>query len=182
MKILMGKFKGKNIKVPAGDARPVSNLVKKACFDILHEVVPDSSVLDVFAGSGALGLEALSQGAKAAVFVDMARPSINAVKKNIAALGGDLNTRVFQKDSFAAVKDFSVYGEEFDLIFVDPPYYNGMVKKLLQSLSEYDIVARSGFVVCFCYLKDEFIEDSKRFSLILKKKYGQTCLLVYQKQ
>lgn len=180
MRILGGKFKGKNIIVPSG-IRPVSVRVKKSCFDILRSEIEGKKVLDLFSGSGSLGIEAFSLGAGGLTFVDSEKKCIIAIKKNILSLNIGSQANVYLKDSLAAVKDFFVYKESFDIVFLDPPYYKGMLTKTLQVMGEYDIVAPLGYIVAFCYLKDDFIEENSNFSLIVNRKHGQTLLLIYRK-
>ncbi len=178
MRILGGKFKGRNIIAPR-DIRPVSLRVKKSCFDILRGEIEGKKVLDTFAGSGSLGLEACSHGASECTFIDSEKKCINAIKRNIFSLGIRSKAKVHQRNSFLAINDLFTYKERFDIIFLDPPYYNGLLIKALQALEEYDILARSSYVVGFCYIKDDFIKESNRFSLIVEKKYGQNLLLIY---
>ena len=180
MKVLRGTAKGKNIICPAR-IRPVSITVRRAAFDILRDVIEGARVLDLFAGSGSLGIEALSCGAKEAVFVDIKKASIEAVKKNLNALKFKPLAHICLKDAFKAVKDLCAREVRFDLIFLDPPYYKGLLKKALQALDKYDILAPSGYIVGFCYSKDGFVQKSDDFSLILQKNYGQTSLIIYRK-
>ncbi|MCK4912500.1 MAG: 16S rRNA (guanine(966)-N(2))-methyltransferase RsmD [Candidatus Omnitrophica bacterium] len=180
MRIFGGKFKGKSITVPL-DIRPVSLKIKKSCFDILRGEIEGKRVLDLFGGSGSLGIEALSQGAKEAIFVDSSRRSVAAIRKNLAFLGLDPKQKVLLKDSVSGIKDFFTYKESFDIIFLDPPYHSGLATKSLQLLEEYDIVCPSGYVVTFCSTKDDFVQASKGFSLIVEKKYGQTLFLIYRR-
>ncbi len=180
MKIFGGTLRGKNIIVPEG-IRPVSLRVKKSCFDILRGEFDGSVILDLFAGSGSLGIEALSQGASRAIFIDADKKSVKAVNRNIAELGLEDKGKVHRKDGIEAIKDFSVYREKFNIIFLDPPYYKGMATKSLQALKEYDILTPSGYIVVFCYRNDDFLDSSEEFSLIVQRKYGQTFLLIYVK-
>lgn len=179
MRIIAGKFKGRNLICPP-EVRPVSFLVRKACFDILSNVISDSKVLDLFAGTGALGIEALSQGAKDVFFIDSDKQCLDAVSKNLRTMDIN-NANVYLKDSFLAVKSLFERKYTFDIIFIDPPYYQGMLIKILQLLEECDILAPLGFLVCFCYVKDEYLKTGRNFSLILQRKYGQTNLLIYRK-
>jgi len=181
MRVILGSLKGRAIAVPPG-IRPVSNRVKKACFDILGEVIEGKRVLELFAGSGALGIEALSLGAKEAAFVDVNPKCISAIKENIFSLGIAEKAKVYLKDAASAINDFHVYREKFDLIFLDPPYYEAKLINTLQKLEDYDILAPSGYIVSLGFIKDEHATNSKKFSLILEKKYGQTLLLVYAKK
>jgi 16S rRNA (guanine(966)-N(2))-methyltransferase RsmD len=181
MKVLKGKLKGKNIISPS-NIRPLSVRVKKACFDILREEIKGKVILDLFAGSGSIGIEALSSEAKEVIFVDNKRRCRDTIKKNLTLFKLMPKAEVYLKDAFRIIKDFSRQKRIFDLIFLDPPYYKGMVKKSLQILEEYDILASLGYIVCFSYLKDSFNEKCHRYLLILNKKYGQTRLLIYRKR
>lgn len=180
MKILGGKFKGRGIIVPSG-IRPVSLRVKKSCFDILRGEIQGKRVLDLFGGSGSLGIETLSQGAREAIFLDSNRHCVAAIRKNLTCLGFDPQQKVILKDSASGIKDFFTYKESFDIIFLDPPYHSGLLTKTLQLLEEYDIVSTSGYIVTFCYTKGDFVQARKGFSLIVEKKYGQTLFLIYRK-
>jgi 16S rRNA (guanine(966)-N(2))-methyltransferase RsmD len=181
MKIIRGTLK-RRIIVCSSQIRPVSELVRKACFDILGDEVRDKRILDLFAGSGALGMEALSAGAASAVFVDHEGGCVSDIRKNLAVFGLEERSQVYLKDSFSAIHDFKARNQLFDLIFIDPPYYQAGVKKALQLLGQYDILAALGYAVCFSYSKDEQPEPDPRFSLIVDKNYGQTSLLIYRKE
>jgi len=113
--------------------------------------------------------------------VDSNSKCVAAIRKNLSTLGISFKEKVFLKDSASGIKDFFTYREKFDLIFVDPPYYQSLLTKTLQLLEVYDIVASSGYIIAFCYAKDDFVQAGRRFSLIVNKKYGQTLLLIYRK-
>lgn len=181
MRIISGSLKGRAIKAPYG-IRPVSNIVKKACFDILKGEIEDKRILELFAGSGALGIEALSRGAKEAVFVDIKPECVRAIKENIYFLGLLEKAKVHLKDSASAINDFYVYREKFDLLFLDPPYHEAKLINTLQNLEDYDILTPSGYIVSLAFIKDEYTKTSEKFSIILEKKYGQTLLLIYKKR
>ena len=181
MKIIGGICKSREIIAPKG-IRPVSMRLKKACFDLLGGRMETMRVLDLFAGSGSLGLEACSRGAQAAVFVDKNRPCIEAIRRNIIALALTADLKVCLKDAFAALWDFHRQEEQFDLVFLDPPYYHDTLTKALQAIGEYDIVARFGFVIGFCYVKDGYYADENSFSCVTKRKYCQTTIVIYQKK
>jgi len=179
MKILAGELKTRNIVVPLG-IRPVSLRVKKSCFDILADEIREKSILDLFTGSGSLGIEALSRGAKKAVFVDSNQSCILAVKKNIYGLKIANRAQVYLRESLAGIKKFAANKVIFDVIFLDPPYHKGLSIKTLQALEEYDILATSGYIVVFCYSKDQYLTESNKFEIIFQRKYGQTALLIYK--
>lgn len=180
MKIVTGQFKGRNIKVPMG-IRPLSLRVKEACFNILGKEIEERSILDLFAGSGSLGLEAISRGAAQAVFIDSSSRSISAVRDNIESFSLRAKAQAYLKDALDAISGFQRQKVRFDLVFLDPPYHKGLLIKALQQLQEYDILTPSGYLVGFASVKDGFMQDSRFFSLIVDKKYGQTRLLVYRK-
>jgi 16S rRNA (guanine(966)-N(2))-methyltransferase RsmD len=180
MIILKGSLKGIRIGCPP-HIRPVALMVKKACFDIFKEEIQGKRVLDLFAGSGSLGIEALSNGAKEAIFVDIRGDCVETIKKNVFLCKISPKTKIYLKDAFGAIKGFATHGEAFDLIFLDPPYHRGMLRKALQTLEEYDILTPLNYIVSLCSNKDDFVRNSKVFSLIVEKKYGQTLLLIYRK-
>jgi 16S rRNA (guanine(966)-N(2))-methyltransferase RsmD len=121
MRVIAGEWGGRRLQTPAGDAtRPTSDRVREALFSILGNRVLDRTVLDLFAGSGALGLEALSRGAARAVFVDDAPAAIRAVRANLETLGGE--AEVVRTDALRWLRAASRGPRQYDLIFLDPPY------------------------------------------------------------
>ncbi len=179
MKVLAGSLKGRNILVPK-HTRAVSLLVKKACFDILGEEIINSKVLDLFCGSGSLGMEAFSRGAKEVVFVDIRQLAMVTLKHNLNLFKIAPFCRCYQKDAFKAIKDFFRSKETFDFIFVDPPYHKETLTKVLQALAVYDILNPFGYVVGFCSPKEKRL-NLRYFSLVRERRYGQTALLIYKK-
>ena len=123
MRIIAGEKRSRVLTAPDGmDTRPTADKVREALFNILSSKVWDADVLDLYAGSGALSLEALSRGAKSAVLVDKDRKALNAIRKNIEALGYAGKTRVLPVPDTAALAQLSRENAKFDLIFLDPPY------------------------------------------------------------
>ncbi|MCD6584062.1 MAG: 16S rRNA (guanine(966)-N(2))-methyltransferase RsmD [Candidatus Omnitrophica bacterium] len=180
MKVIRGIFKNRYLTVPKG-IRAVSLRVKKSLFDLIREEVAEAKVLDLFSGSGSLGIEALSLGASEVVFVDIKKSSIDTIYKNLATLKASPKATLVLKDAFKAIKDFYAQEEKFDIIFLDPPYYKDLSTKSLQTLDEYDILASHGLVITVCYYKDNIDREFRSFSKVLSKKYGQTLLLIYKK-
>ncbi|MBN2483404.1 MAG: 16S rRNA (guanine(966)-N(2))-methyltransferase RsmD [Candidatus Omnitrophica bacterium] len=179
MKILKGEFKNRSIIVP-GKTRPVALRVKRSLFDILQDVIPESHVLDLFAGSGALGIESVSQGAHHAVFVDSGLSPVKTIRQNVNSLKIAHKTKVICKDALAVVKRFHERGDHFDIIYADPPYYQGLTRKTLHTLEAYDILTPRGFVVVTCFYKDIFDSQFTHFQEISRRSYGQTVIIVYQ--
>lgn len=180
MQVLGGLLRGRKIEAPAR-IRPISQRVKKSCFDIMSGQIKARSVLDLYAGSGSLGIEALSRGAKRAVFVDIDRSNLKLLEKNLINLGIMTAAKTYCQDSCLAIKSFYQKKISFSLIFLDPPYNKNLLTKSLQLLESYDILARFGYLVGFCYKKEAYSKKYKRFSLVLQRNYGQSMLLVYKK-
>jgi 16S rRNA (guanine966-N2)-methyltransferase len=121
VRVIAGTYKGRRLQAPAGlDTRPTSDRVREALFSILGARVEDARVLDLFAGSGALGIEALSRGARSATFVDSAAPAIRAVGANLEALGAD--AVVVRAEARRFLGGASRSARQYDLVFLDPPY------------------------------------------------------------
>lgn len=123
MKIVAGNFKSRKIIVPKGDVvRPTSERLRETLFDICQGYIQDTAFLDLFAGSGAMGLEALSRGAKSATFIDNHRESIRCIKQNIQSLEVEKSCTVYSGDVFESIKRLIGQGKRFDIIYADPPY------------------------------------------------------------
>ncbi len=177
MRIISGKHKGRIIKFPK-EIRPTQGKVRKALFDILGDM-EGVTFLELFAGSGAVGLEALSQGAKEAVFVEKDRGCIEEIKQNLSGIRL-LGYQVIRLDVFRAIAQLSKAAKKFDIIFLDPPYYQGLAKKTLQTLSGYDILAPNGLVIVQHFKKDNLPETQGDLSLFRQAKYGDTILSFYR--
>lgn len=151
MRIIAGAAKGRALVAPAGEGtRPTSDKLRGALFNILGSRVPDARVLDLFAGTGAFGLEAMSRGAISAVLVDADRRAIEAIRKNAAAVLGDsAGTRiaVVQSDYRRAIKGLS--GPPFDIVFLDPPYaLSGAYGEAIALLAARNLLGEDAIVVC----------------------------------
>jgi 16S rRNA (guanine(966)-N(2))-methyltransferase RsmD len=135
-RIIAGRGKGRVLTTPGGlETRPTGARVRQTLFDILAPEVAGSRFLDAFAGSGAVGLEALSRGAARVVLVDVSAPAVAAVRANaakLAAAGGDV--QVFRQDARVAVPALAEAGSRFDLVYLDPPYASGLYEPLLAAL------------------------------------------------
>ena len=180
MRVIGGKFKGTPLKVYS-NIRPTSFRIRKGIFDLIREVIDGCVVLDLFAGSGALGIEALSWGAKEVVFVDIHKGCIRTVRHNISRLNILSFSQLLLKDSFKAIRDFKAKDIKFDIIFVDPPYYKDMAKKALQTLDAYDILAPSGYIVVLSYQHEMVGNYYHNFKILVVKNYGQSRLCIYKK-
>ena len=178
MRITSGKYKGREIKA-AKNIRPTQDNVRKAVFDILGDL-EGVSFLELFAGSGAVAFEALSRGAVECVLVEYNSECLLAIRKNIASLKEAACT-VYPAEVDKAIKDFYQQARRFDIIFFDPPYYQGLAKKTLQTLAAYDILTRNGFVVIQHFKKDNLPVCAGDLTLFKQKIYGDTALSFYKK-
>ncbi len=134
--IIAGRFKGRPLSVPKEGVRPTSGVVKEALFNICRDEIEGASFLDLFAGSGAIGLEALSRGASFVTFVDSGKESLRALKKNIELLQVEPQTEVVAGDALLKLKTLEKRGKSFDVIFADAPYgEEDLTTKILQFLS-----------------------------------------------
>lgn len=184
MKIIGGEFRGRQIDMPRGvDIRPTPDRVREAIFNIIRERISGASVLDLFAGSGALGIEAVSRGAASLFAVDINRKCVSTIRKNIRSLSADAGRRIDirQADALKTIKKLSDSKIRFDLVFLDPPYYSEWVKKCLISLSNYDILKHSSLVICEHFKKDAVPEEIRVFKTRAQKRYGDTVVSIYEK-
>ena len=184
MKIIAGQYKGRNFYTPY-DIRPTQNLVRKAFFDILGQDLPEMSFLDLFAGSGAMGLEAVSRGASLVVFVENEPDRAVLIEKNIEIFGISLienvhRVQVIAADAFATIKYLASQQKKFDIIFLDPPYDRELAKKALKTLNAYAIV-HPNCIVAIQHARHEILPESEgKFSRFREKKYGNTVLSFYK--
>lgn len=180
MRITTGVYKGRQLKAPAG-IRPTEDRVRKAFFDIMGDC-SGLSFLELYAGSGAMGLEALSRGAQSVTFVEKDRKAVEMIEKNLALLGQDAVTRarVIHHEADRVIPQLAEAGKRFDLVFLDPPYYRDMAEKTLQLLGGCDIVNHSGYVVVQHFCKDRLSARSGRLIQFKQTKYGETVLSFYE--
>lgn len=159
--------------------RPTQDKVRKAIFDILGDI-QGLTFLELYAGSGAVGFEALSRGASEVVLVEYNRECQLAINKNVSALALK-NCTLYPKEADKAIMLLHKEGKKFDIVFLDPPYYRGEVKKTLQTLCAYDIVEPNGFVIVQHYKKDDLPEPLGDLVLLKQSAYGDTVLSFYKK-
>jgi 16S rRNA (guanine(966)-N(2))-methyltransferase RsmD len=178
MRVTGGTGRGRKLKVPAGGVRPTSDKVKQALFNILGERVPGSAFLDLFAGAGGIGIEALSRGAGRVVFVDAARDSLSIIKHNIGLAGFIERAQVVSSKAEAYLRK-SV--EQFDIVFLDPPYA-AELKPLLERIAEAGVLKPDALVIAEHFKKQPSPENAGSLTLYREAKYGDTVLAFYQMQ
>lgn len=168
--------------------RTTQNVVRKAVFDILGQDMAGVSFLELFAGSGAMGLEAISRGAKQVVLVERDYQCYKVIEENWGLLGiskdspGGFYYEVFKSDVFIAIKQLARFNRKFNIIFMDPPYGEELAKKALNLVSSYDIVHADSFLIIQHEKREILPETSGRFLLYKHNKYGSTCLAIYRRE
>lgn len=188
MRVVGGRWKGRALaSFSALGIRPTSDKVREAVFNILaarsglHAGEHDGGfgferVLDLYAGTGAMGIEALSRGALEAVFVDASVGAVKVIEKNLAAVGA-AEARVIRKDSLMALKDLSRRGESFDLVFLDPPYSAGALERALGAVAESGVMAPGGVAVAETSKRAPLVNAPEGLEIEDSRRYGDT--LVY---
>ncbi len=178
MRVITGTARGRNLlTLPGEDVRPTTDRVKEAMFSIIQFEVEGSQVLDLFAGSGQLGIEALSRGAAYVTFVDSARESIDCIKTNLQKTNLRQNSCVVQTDAFSFLKTSS---GSFDIAFLDPPYSKGLLQKALPLIAER--MNDNGIIICEHPYGEEMPDEAGNFSKYREYKYGKLSLTVYRKK
>ncbi len=175
VRIIAGEARGRGLIAPKGmDTRPTLDRVRESLFSILMLRIPDAVVLDLFAGSGALGLEALSRGAARAVFADHARSAQEAVSQNLQALGFAPRGALLRCDWRTAVGRLSAEGTRFDLIFLDPPYRMPDAAAMLEMIRTSALLAEDGLIV-YEHAQDT-PPDNASWHIADQRRYGDTAI------
>ena len=148
MQVVAGTARRILLQTPPGEhTRPTSGRIKETLFNILQPVVQGAAFLDLFAGSGGIGIEALSRGAREAVFIDNSRQAVGCIRDNLERTHLAGKAQVFQTDVLSAIRQLGLRGRRFDLIFVDPPYDGGFEQPVLEAIAQAGILAEDGRIV-----------------------------------
>ncbi len=181
MRIIGGERRGRKLAHwQGGGIRPLRDRVRTALFDTLGEAVVGAEVLDLFAGTGAVGLEALSRGAKWATFVDSSAEAIRIIRENAARLGYSERVDIIHGDAIKAVRGLARRGRRFDLVFIGAPYDTGLAKEALQALAEALPLRPGAFVVAETFHKEAFGEEFRPLRLWHSRSYGETRLTYFR--
>ena len=180
MRIIAGTHRGSRLKEPANVTRPTSDRVREAIFNVLRNVVPEAKVLDLFAGTGALGLEALSRGASSCLFVENDSQALRCLRQNIA-LTKFANTKVLESDALRLIEN-PRQTQLFDLIFADPPYFrNGASDLAGRILIQPLPLSEGGILVLEVESERPTPESLPHLQLLKRKVYGKTSILYLEK-
>lgn len=179
VRVISGSARGLKLNTPGDDrVRPTTDRVKESMFNIVQDWVYDSQVLDLFAGSGALGIEALSRGASQAVFCDNSLDSIKIIKSNIEKARVADRSQIVSGDFKRCLRDMEAKNQSFDMIFVDPPYYKGLFEEVLDTIRSCKILKKDGIVIVEHDAKKP-IGQVEGLEVYKEKKYGITMLTFY---
>jgi 16S rRNA (guanine(966)-N(2))-methyltransferase RsmD len=181
MRVITGSIKGRKLRtIRDRTLRPTAGKVKEALFDILQREIPGSIFLDLYAGIGGIGIEALSRGSDHVTFVESGRAVLNTLRQNVKLSGFSSRTKIFEMSAERFLRS-KVHGRPcYDILFLDPPYRSPEIKKVLPLLSRNDMIKNRGLIVVEHFHKTE-MENS--VGLLRKRKtyrYGDTCLTIYQ--
>lgn len=178
MRVIAGEKKGRRLVTPEGlDTRPTSDKVKEALFSIIQFELEDAEFLDLFAGSGQMGIEALSRGAKYAVFVDFGKKACDCIRQNLAVTGLSGRSEVVMR----GVSEYLVgCTRRFDIVFMDPPYREGLIEPIFERVTE--LVRDSGVILCEVPRGAEMCEQMNGFVLKRRYRYSKTELVLYRKE
>lgn len=180
MRVISGKYKKSNLEgFNIDGTRPTMDRVKESMFALIQNNIKDSICLDLFAGSGALGIEALSGGAKCCYFVDSNASALAILEKNIIKIKVQEKYYIIKKDYKEALEYFHNNNIKLDLILLDPPYKSNFINKTLDLVVEYNLLSDNGQIIC--EFEDEIV-DNQILECIKKRKYSSKNIKIFQKR
>lgn len=180
MRVITGTARGRRLGELAGtDTRPTYDRVKEGIFNIIQFEIEGRRVLDLFAGTGQLGIECLSRGAEHCTFVDQRRDAVRLVRDNLARCDLDQRATVIQGDAIGYLRGVR---ERYHLIFLDPPYDSGLLESALKKLSMIDILADNGIIICESRAEKQLPDLPEPFRKSKDYRYGKTKVTLYRKE
>jgi 16S rRNA (guanine966-N2)-methyltransferase len=182
LRVVSGVCKGRALKaVPGNTTRPTTDKVKEALFNMIGPYFEKGLGLDLFAGSGGLGLEALSRGLDRVIFVDRERKAIQTIYENIQACKMEDKAEVYRNDADRALKALIKREMRFDYIFLDPPYKKQQLLSLMQKISEHRVLKNGGYIICEHSHDVELPESVEEFTQFKHEKYGIIAITIYSR-
>ncbi|MGI6722029.1 MAG: 16S rRNA (guanine(966)-N(2))-methyltransferase RsmD [Anaerovoracaceae bacterium] len=180
MRIVAGDFKGRRLYMPNDELiRPTTEKVKEALFSILAPDIYDANVCDLFAGTGNLGLEALSRGARHCWFCDHAGESIKLIKENVEMCRAEEMSTIIHGDYKKALDSIEREGEKIDIFFLDPPYKKTLLERAMKEIAASGLLAENGLLVAEHHKQKELPDEVEGLRKIKEKKYGRVVLSIY---
>lgn len=181
MRIISGRAKGRKILSPATmETRPTLDRIKEAMFSMIQGYIPDAVVIDVFSGTGSLGLEAASRGAKECYLVDKSPVTYPILKENVENLKFNDVCTTLNMDAYMALKSMVAKGKVFDLIFIDPPYLKNLIPEAMRIIDENNMLQKDGIIMTKIDAQEDIFEGTENIKLIRSKKYGNTIVCLYK--
>ena len=183
MRIIAGKRKGLIIKSIEGEStRPTKDMVREALFSIISNIISESHFLDLFAGSGAIGIEAISRGACAALFSDSNPKCVKIIKENIAKASFEAESEVYCLDYKDVLNMLNCNKSKFDIIYIDPPYHKGLGISALSLISNYGILNEGGIIILETDSDEEVPLEVGEFERYNYKRYGRNVLNLFRRK
>ena len=180
MRIISGKAKGRKLKAPKPGTRPLTDRVREALFNILAPRTADSAFLDVFAGTGAVGIEALSRGARLSIFIEIDRQNLEVIRENLRETGLLDSAEIFAIDALRALKILGKKGAKFDIIFLGAPYGSRALDPCLEFIGASGLLAPAGVAIAEHHKKSSLRETFGRLKKFREERYGDTQLAFYE--
>nr|BAL58536.1 N6-adenine-specific methylase [Candidatus Acetothermum autotrophicum] len=184
MRIIGGRLRGRLLIEPTPQIkkflRPMREAVRAALFDILGDSVTDARFLDLFAGTGSIGIEALSRGARSCVFVDSSERACQIIRENLKNLGLERCASVYRLDALKAIELFARQGEKFDLVFLGPPYGQELAHKTLAQLAAHPLCSPGALVVTEIFKKEKVQTEYGDLKSFAVRTYGDNSLWFYR--
>lgn len=184
MRVVAGTAKGRQLKGPkTPGTRPVMDRVKTALFDILAPEIRDTRFLDLFAGTGSIGIEALSRGAAAATFVELSPEMVKLVRDNLAITRLESKAETIRADAFKYLETAHAAGRKYDIVYVAPPQYQGMAARAVARLDEAPLTEPGGEVIAQIHPRERVDLDAlslRRLRVVDERRYGSTALVFYE--
>ena len=182
MRVIAGRARGQKLKSPEGlGTRPTTDRIKESLFNIIQNDLYDAAFLDLFAGTGAMGIEALSRGAQKAVFVEIEKKNIEIIHENLTSTKLMENAEVLHKDVLSTIKGLYERDMKFDIIFMDPPYNKGYNIEVIHQITQYDILNDEGILIIERAAEDIIPKDIS-LKIFKERNYGSTTMTFLTKE
>jgi 16S rRNA (guanine966-N2)-methyltransferase len=183
MRVVAGEAKGRRLKAPSGDRiRPTADRVKESLFEILGERIRNARVLDLFAGTGNLGIEALSRGARSVLFVDADRSAIRLINRNLLQTRLGERAETWKSDARSALDRLKKLGRRFEIVLLDPPYSYIHLQFILHQLCRYRLFSRNGMMVVEHDRRADLPERIDSLALCDQRRFGDTMISFYEEK
>ncbi|WP_368252200.1 16S rRNA (guanine(966)-N(2))-methyltransferase RsmD [Enterococcus sp. 2201sp1_2201st1_B8_2201SCRN_220225] len=181
MRVISGEFRGRRLKSLTGDnTRPTTDKVKESIFNMIGPYFDGGVCLDLYSGSGSLGIEAVSRGMERGYLVDRSFPAMKVIKENVALTKAEARFTLWKMSAEAALQKLSELGSQVDLVLLDPPYAKQVIEKELAKMQELDLLAKDAVVVCETDKRVDLPEEIGNLILRREQNYGITSVRIYE--